>query len=380
MHTLALIMRVIGISIMLGGIVCIGYRIYSNRFRATRRLMIPIVVGIVLMIISSISAIPKPVAWMNHIVRVSTMHLSAMYMYIIAERILKNIDSKIYYRPVFYITILTTLIVLVLDFGRRDNLGFLMDGDPFSPQWNYFASYLISYTFMACVTLAVSHIWWQYTHHMASLEMQVRVALTAIGFGVSTLMAFSVHGTILAYFMESQGWQNSLSALYHLGKPLNFGIIVIAIGFPSIFYRLVLPEQVNQWYVKRQYKRLYQLRKQLIRIVPQANRAAEGVNQRLMRLLIDIIDAREIILSHLPPNSMHPKDEAMYIAQLIQKNTVVLEPGPYTPQFSDKAIEYASALSYYLSKYQKRLHNKKRMNTLLRNSVEGTRGLISRIF
>jgi hypothetical protein len=380
MSTLALIMRVIGISIMLGGFICIGYRIYSNRFRATCRLMIPIVFGIALMIISSISAIPKPITWTNHVIRVSTMHLSAMYMYIIAERILRNIDSKIYYRPVFYITILTTVIVLILDFGRRDNLGFLMDGDPFNPQLNYFASYLISYTYMACVTLIVSHLWWQYTHHMASLEMQVRVALTALGFSVSTLMAFSAHATILAYFMASEVWQSTFSALYHLGKPLNFGIIVIAIGFPSIFYRLVIPKRVDQWYGQRQYKRLYQLRKQLIRVVPQANRAAEGESQRLMRLLIDIVDAREIVLSHLPPNTMHPKDEAIYIAELIQNNTVILESGPHTPQFSDIAIEYATALSYYLSKYQKGLHNKKRMNALLRNSVTGTRGLISRIF
>ena len=138
----------------------------------------------------------------------------------------------------------------------------------------------------------------------------------------------------------------------------------MAVPLPSTFYKFILPAWLYQWHSQRQHRELSILHQTLMGIVPKAQRIDSMTQGRPMRLLIDVMDAREMIFSHVPSMPRHAQQEAAYLVELIERGDLIDEGGPYTHSFTDTAMEHVCAVAHYVAVYQRRNQWRSRISGL----------------
>ncbi|GAA5530787.1 hypothetical protein [Herpetosiphon gulosus] len=348
-----LTVRYLSIPLMLLCFIYPLYRRYRRGEQGTLYLIAPVIIGTILMVISTIAAVPKPVTWMNHGIRVATMHTSMLYFYLMAERLTqRTVPIDLRTHPIIWGTLTITCIGFIIDTQRVDNLGMLMDNDSIQITFAYITSHILSYSLMLTLSAGLMYRWWQCFQQFAALEIKIRALFCIIGFTCSSVMALSVIVVSILVFVDGEGYRQWLAWSYHGVKPATILFLILSFGIPQAVYRRCIPQWLRQQYEQYQLHEIKRVHRVLMAMTPQVRRAVDILANNRTRLMIDIIDSRDLILSHAPK----PCDgavEEMYWILTIYPEAPIQASGPATPALNTHPIDYIMQFARVIRRWQR---------------------------
>jgi hypothetical protein len=174
-----------------------------------------------------------------------------------------------------------------------------------------------------------------------------------IGFGTGAALAYLVIINVLLSALIGDTFRTSINIIYHTIKPFMYGSVALAVALSPNDYNRILPQRLRLWHERQVNVRLKHLRSILQTIAPSS--MSSEIPASNIHLVRDILDAREMILSNIPPTHSI-REQAQYIARLALSKCKITEYGPHAATtFPDDALTYSLAMSYYVQKYHSRL-------------------------
>ncbi len=330
---ITIIGRIILIPIILGYLILAAHRIKSNWNSSTQRVVVLMIICSIILLISVIIAIPKPVTMVADIIRMTSMLYSMFIAYIILKHIYQNkVFVSILRDPLFTITTIVSLYVVVADLNRN-SFGVITDNDPVTMDFFYTTSSLASYVLMSF--LSGITLYWIYitASSSKSLIYKARLSTSGIAFLVITICCAAIIINIVLAALGNFTYRSSLNAVYHYGK---------LVYFPAMFAAIMLPERTMNYLLKPLYRiqeaksrqtreDIRYLHERMISIVPSVKLGYEKLNMDDM--VVEIADARMILWTNVPIDSqstISPQSEAIVIQDLLNKRTIFENVGTYT--------------------------------------------------
>ena len=348
-----LIVRYLSIPLMLLCFIYPLYRRYRRGEQGALYLITPVIIGTILMVISTIVALPKPVTWMNHGIRVATMHTSMLYFYLMAERLSqRTLSINLQTHPVVWGTLIITCLGFIIDTQRINNLGMLMDKDSIQITYSYIASHVLSYGLMLILSVGLTYRWWQCFQQFAALEIKIRALFCIIGFLCSSVMALSVIIVSMLVLIDGEGYRQWLAWSYHGVKPATILFLILSFGIPQAAYRRLIPQWLRKRYEQYQLREIKRVHTILMTLTPQVRRAVDLLENNRTRLMIDIIDARDLILSH-SPKPCDGKIDEMYWILAMYPTAPIDASGPATPALNTHPIDYIMQFARVIRRWQR---------------------------
>lgn len=357
--TITLIGRVILLPIMGSFCVLIARRISQDWFLIGKRVIIVSMLSSALMIVAIVSAIPKPVTWWSHLFRVISLHYCLLFSYIAIEHIVKErVFVPIVRNPMSILTTIVTILVVCIDYYRKDNLGVITDNDVFRLDMLYVVSYMFSYGFISFISGMTA--WMVHKSIRPNQPMTYRVRRLGVVVTYSLIMfcAVSVLVNVLFVFSGDGTKRWIFSGIYHYGKLIYFPLMMVCGFVPE--QTLVRWVQPLSWREDRerqqQQQRITYLYNKMVLLVPDVH--LEYGQLHFEDMLVEIADARLLIWTHarsgrwLRPSA---KREAAVLFDLIRRGVIVRRPGPHRPQLAPQnEIRFNSAVARHLQRLEAR--------------------------
>lgn len=311
-----------------------GYRLYQDRERLGSSMIIKLLLGTLLALIGVISVLVQPRPWWLYSIGALSKQYGMLLAYYSIDQLLNNRPSLPIVRTrLFVYTTIVSILTLTMNYIRRDHISIIIEQIPFDARWQAYCSESLHHFIVGHLCMLVVTLYWQDIRKHTEPIYTIRRFVTMLAFFTCAVMSFAaVVNVAVSFFLQSIYPQASLNAIYNLGRPLFFILLVFGLVVPQrIYTRLSAPLQRRL--AKQQQQQLLllsYLHEAILQIVPDVR--LPTVSSHSLRQLIEISDAREIIWSqrahHCPITS---EDEARYLRQLLQSNVVLHTPGKYLP-------------------------------------------------
>lgn len=181
----------------------------------------------------------------------------------------------------------------------------------------------------------IVHLYWQDIQKYPDITYIIRRIVGMLAYVTATVMTAVVTLNVMICLVFGDTLRAQLNTIYHLGKPIFFFLALIAFAVPqSIFRKFAAPViWVSEKRRQQQNAQLEYLASILSKIAPlQTILPLPAGPVRRIRLLTDISDCREVILSHMEqPKTLTPHTEADYILRLLHDRVVYTAPGNTHP-------------------------------------------------
>ena len=341
-------------------------RIYKDNKRIGRGVILKMLLTIMLLLISALTALVKPPTWWIHWIGSTSFHFSLLFAYFTIEQYINNkFNQEIIKNKMFVGLVLLSLVRIYLEFKRRNNLVSFMENEIPLSTFDYYISTFLHYLPALFLSSIITNLYWQ-NIRKAKLTSSylLRRIICMIGFTIITFAFFCLTLTIpLALFVTDE-YRPLLNSTYHIGKPIVIILLLIGMTLPnSLFTSLVW---TIEKYLNRRDKEQYKLLEYLMHcyntIVPmqqyqsRVKRSSDYV-MPLKRINASIGDGRLIALSHKPFGRLNARKEAKYLALLLRNRVVYETPGQYSlPPFPGHATKYNIQVSRHLKRLQHQRH------------------------
>lgn len=347
--------------LLLAALVFFTYRLYATRDSDGQPMVVPLLLGTLLLMAAALGGtLPNP--WL-HAGALLGLHLGLGVTVIGIERVLTGrVKGALLRRKLLVGVFIASLFVVLVDSERthlaqRGEQPVLTVMSPLD-----LTSYTLNYSLQ--LILLVMILW----HYATSLGRQqnmvyvVRRVLCMVGYTLAIICVFSTKVTQLVSPTGAQEVWLLNSCQRNL--MVSLGILVVAFTTPHrVLARGMWPlAALLAWRRRRHDQALQELHHLLIQIAPGVH--LRSARLRPVRILIEISDARQLIWSHVDRRApITPRDEARYIADLIRRQTIVTDAGPYTPP----ALHHGSVIRHNHATLK---HLRCRLNTQKRSSRE----------
>jgi hypothetical protein len=357
--TITLIGQVILLPIMGSVFVLITRRVSQDWFLIGRRVIIVAMLSSVLMIVAIISAIPKPVTWWSHLFRVVSLNYCLLFSYIAVEHIVKErMFVPIVRNPMSILTTVVTILVIYIDYHRKDNLGVITDNDVFRPDELYVVSYMLNYGFIAFNTGITAWIVYRSIQPNKPMSYRVRRFGVVITYSLIMICAVSVLINVILAFSGDMTKRWVLGGVYHYAKLIYFPLVMVCSFVPEgTLGRWVQPlSQLENRKRQQQQQRTTYLYNKMVTLVPDVH--LEYGQLHFEDMLVEIADARLLIWTHARSGwwfRPSAKREAAVLFDFITRGVIVRRPGPYRPQPAPQnEIRFNSAVARHLQRLEAR--------------------------
>ncbi len=329
-----------------------SYKLCKNRARISTPVITNFVIAALLLSIHTLAKVViKEVSVWAYILGDVTQHYGALFGYIGTYQLVNN---KSYYAlsksKVFIFVTILSIVTTFTTIYNTNNLTSFVDNEPYIPSITYYISNAAHYLVFLVLSLLISLL---YLHNLRIHQNPVYTAIRSmllIGFlCISAAMLIVEINLFVSIFITNVA-QQQLNIIYHILK-LVFAVLLtpILIAQPLIAF---LSEAVNVYRIRRHQENITWLRylhSTLTRIVPQIrlNDVSDEDD-----LLIEIADAEEHILSHVPLHHPDPKLIAHHIHQLLVEQVVVERPGPHLPPTTKHPVNHSIRIAKHLKRLE----------------------------
>ncbi len=275
--------------------------------------------------------VASPTPWLRTF-GVLIVLLGVFAAYYMVVRLFGSSEHQRFQRQVTPFLAVAGLIVLYLDYLRGDNGGSFVTNQPYVPNDIYYISYSATQALMSFISACCVPPFLYSLRNAQPLEYRIRL----IAFCSAYIFAFLSGAFVIVYALALMLTGAIPSSLLNNIQMTLTGMMVVCfvLGIvPNVFFRLLLSpyRSLSQHQTQQVERSLTWLHQQVTAIVPWIRL---GGYRSELRLLVEISDARRVILSHLPKAAaapLAPAEEAAYLAQLVKQGQIIEKAGPHTP-------------------------------------------------
>jgi hypothetical protein len=328
------------------------HKLRKNSARMSTPVVTNFVIAAVLLSIHTlVKVVTEDVSVWAYILGDVTQQYGALFGYIGTYQALNN---KSYYslsksKALIFVTILS-VVTTVTTLYNTNNLASFVDNESYVPSTTYYLSNASHYLVFLILSLMISVLYLRNLKTHQNPVYTVVRSLLLLGFLSISLALLIVEINLLVSIFITEVVQQHLNTIYH-GLKLLFVVLLtpLLIAQPLISsvsqlitsYRTRRRQQTMRW--------LRYLHSALIRIVPQIqlNDAPDDDD-----LLIEIADAEEHILSHVPLPHNDYRTIARHIHTLLVEQVIVDKPGPHLPPPVKHPINHSIRIAKYLKRLE----------------------------
>lgn len=312
----------------------IGITFYraKSAWRTNERVVTLMMICNVLLLISSISAVPKPVTLITDVIRMSTMLFSMFIAYIVMKHLYEEKKFiSLPKNPFFSITIAVCLLVLFADLNR-DNFGVITDNDSITVTPLYAISVIASYALMSYFSITTTYLLVKTAVSTKYLVYRTRLSTSIIAFIAITVCCLGVIANIILAYNGNFDYRNTLNIVYHYGKLIYFPFMFVAIMLPNntVNYLLKPVHLAQQSKIRREQQDIRYLHEKMLSIVPSV-----GLNYgqtHVDDMIVEIADARMTLWTNIRhEGKSSPDAEADVIHDFLRRGIILDKPGEHPP-------------------------------------------------
>jgi hypothetical protein len=284
------------------------------------------------LMIALISAGFRPVNFTYHILGIVFVQQGLLFGYIVADNIY---GSKEYYHfwknKKYIIYTLASFVVVILDFIRRhDNFGSFLDKDDYKPSLIYYSSYIIHYGISILIIRSIIKIDEKdlKDRKIDVLPYKIRRYTSLYGFKFAYIaMAIILFNVSLSILIGDKYRQN-INNIYQIIRLIFVTLLILGLSGHEKLFKLIA-------YPIEKYKSIRQEKKKdlLIRFHQSINGIVDAhlPNPSLSshRIIYEISDVRDKVLSHFSINKPDPALEAEIFYNVINNTQGFESVGPY---------------------------------------------------
>lgn len=327
-ETIAILGRYVWIFIFVLYIIQAYLRAKSN-WEKSKRFVMLLVSCSVLLIISTIAGIPKPVTFWSDFIHMTTMLYSMFLAYIVSRHLWERREFiNVLNDPFLIVTTITVALILYADL-HRTNFGVITDND--SVDINvYYLPHLISYILMTIFPAVVMYNLYNSAASDRSMEYRARAYTTTIAFAFIAICCLSVVINILFAYTGDFSHRTELNEIYHYGKIIYFPLLYIAmmLSEETVSYLIRPIRNVQKNRKVREQEQIRRLHQKMVSIVPGIR--LEYGRTTIDDMLVEIADARDVLWTHIQHDgSISSRFEARAIHSLENQKIVLDGWGQY---------------------------------------------------
>ena len=337
--------------------------IYRDRHRISKSASTLFLASAILILFSTASAIPRPSSLWMRIITVITTHQSLLMVYSGIIQITQNEERPFYSRKSYVFVTALSILNIIIEYFRRDNLGSYIDDEVYRPDIIYFSSYILFYLIWLSLCIMITNQCRYLIKQSAALVYQTRATISLIAFAFASLSAVLIEINITLSITSGDAYRASLNEVYHMLKP-PIGLMFLICSLPSqLLSKLLSPIRYIRTIQHEHQKALMSyLHQKIIQIAPTVHLPLTNITELDME--IEIGDARELIWSNTPhSNPITAKEEARALFTLLQHKTILDEPGEHPiPVTKYDAIKHNLMVAKHLRRLELILRVKSFLN------------------
>jgi hypothetical protein len=263
------------------------------------------------------------------------MHYAILCFYFAVDHLLNNKRYiPIIKNKVFITVTALTILNLITDYIRRDNLSPFIDYDVARPTLSYYSGELLHYGTLLYISVVALQIYISQLHQPGGIAFSFRRFVGFLTFFTGLIATSLLCIGLVVSMLWNDSYRLLFTTFYHYSKIIILGLILIGFALPqsfmSIFTRPI--ERYQHYRRNKNQALLVKLHYAMTTIVPFVVLASDNDLLRQYRMEVEINEARETIYSHHPelqPNSA--SKETALIRRLQRERVVYLRYGSHTP-------------------------------------------------
>lgn len=344
-------------------------RISRARTPRKRQILIKVLIIFLLLIVTSYNISQarahQPMSWWVYTFGNVAMLSSGVLGYFLIEQthddqLIRSARDIATHRATL-VTAVFAIFMMFVDFSRRHHLVSIWAIDTFERSWIHALSFVLFSTGCAYVgVLAIRLQRHNYSTYTESLH-RCRTSIVALGYLIGiAICVVGMLNTVISVVFDNPYRITVYSITQQFGVPLVFFLLALGCIPPFSFYRkLIWPiEYIHLRQQRRQQLFMNYLHRTMIEIAPIVHLNYTHLDDR--DKLIEIIDAREVILSWVPNgDSITPDEEARILFRFLGSQQVISTAGTYLhpPMADDRIIKHSIAVAQKLIGFQKMRHS-----------------------
>jgi hypothetical protein len=358
------------------------FRYYKYRYEEKSSLILNLSLGAVLLLAAILGTLLLSYNLWFHVVVVLLMNIGfyivyfAQYNVLFGKRLTEFLE-----KPLFIVGAILTIITIALDFVRI-YIWIRLFPDTDMPSFNYpnwYTDYATRRPNIALVPFyywyisALFYVFYNITpslllysifrlyistwHQPSDKAYLLRRVFCATGFFIGSLGWLAVACGSLFWMLGENKWRIVTTQVYQSAKMSM--MIVVCSGFLIRSIWINKPLKLIGKYINAQRNQniflVEYVHNRITRIVPSVVIDVDGFDRDIYQMLIEISDARLILLSHYNLNAFDLSHEARLIHEALQKNIMIEEAGPFIcPAIQGDSKHYAIKLAKTLEDLEKK--------------------------
>ena len=293
-----------------------------------------VAISILCLTIAVLSASIQPVNFIFHLIGIFLVQQGLLFAYIVADTVHGRQKYHHFWQNKAYLfyTFLS-LIVVFLDCTRRNtNFGSFLDNEYFNPDLTYYFSYLIHYGLSFIIMGMIVKIDENdiKNRKIPIVAYKIRRYTTIYGFKFGMLAMLIVIINITISYVFTDLYRDEINNLYSLVRTIFVLLIITGTGGHEIIFKaLAYPVvKIKSIRARTNQKILRDFHQAINEVV---NAYLPNPNLSEYRIIYEISDIRDKILSHFPISNLNSLLEAQAFAESLKLNdaTMFNQPGVY---------------------------------------------------
>ena len=338
-------------------------RLFRAPDRANRQFVAKLLIITVLFLIPSynvyLESVHRPMQWWQYTLGNVVLHAIILLQYFVTDQLINSHIPKIkaaVKHSTFQFTISFSLLMIIIDFSRRNHFASVTDPEVFERSLIYLLAQ-ISYNAPLIYTIFLMiAIYQRSLSRYQDISFVIRHIVVISGLAVAVgIMVLALINTIISLVINNPYRVLVYSLIQNVGRPTVFLLVILGVMLPQRFYSRILRshERILEQRQQEQLNLLRFLHARMIQIAPSIHLQNEQL--RDLRLLTEIDDAREMIWSQVPRTQpITPDEEAQHLFDLLRSNQTVEQPGEYMlPAIRGDAVKHHLSVAKQLQQLER---------------------------